>query len=154
MGGRRCGGGADRLCRLRDRARAVASREPEHGGRFSYRSIETDGLAFVLERATDKHCALLLSDELWQKLGMEADGCTTVDASGFALADGGLNADTIDVVNNTYVEQITADAKAAIDKASEMGFVDPGTNAVGFEIDACLPARGGGIACANDVGTR
>jgi predicted Zn finger-like uncharacterized protein len=37
---------------------------------------------------------------------------------------------------------------------AEMGFVDPGANAVGFEIDACLPARGGGVACANDVGMR
>jgi predicted Zn finger-like uncharacterized protein len=37
---------------------------------------------------------------------------------------------------------------------AEMGFVDPGTNAVGFEIDACLPASGGGIACANDSGAR
>jgi predicted Zn finger-like uncharacterized protein len=37
---------------------------------------------------------------------------------------------------------------------AEMGFIDPGTNAVGFEIDACLPASGGGIACANDAGTR
>jgi predicted Zn finger-like uncharacterized protein len=34
---------------------------------------------------------------------------------------------------------------------AEMGFVDPGANAVGFEIDACLPASGGGIACANDL---
>ena len=33
---------------------------------------------------------------------------------------------------------------------AEMAFVDPGTNAVGFEIDACLPAPGGSIACAND----
>jgi hypothetical protein len=33
---------------------------------------------------------------------------------------------------------------------AEMIFVDPGTNAVGFEIDACLPAPGGGISCAND----
>jgi predicted Zn finger-like uncharacterized protein len=33
---------------------------------------------------------------------------------------------------------------------AEMAFVDPGANAVGFEIDACLPAPGGGIACAND----
>ena len=31
---------------------------------------------------------------------------------------------TIDVVNNTYVDQIVADAKAAIDKAVEMGVVD------------------------------
>jgi hypothetical protein len=35
-----------------------------------------------------------------------------------------------------------------------MGFADPGADAVGFEIDACLPARGGGIACANDVALR
>jgi len=34
---------------------------------------------------------------------------------------------------------------------AEMTFVDPGSNAVGFEIDACLPAPGGGIACANDA---
>ena len=66
--------------------------EHEHGGRFSYRSIETDVLAFALERASGKRFAQLLSDELWQKLGMEADGCMTVDAAGFALADGGLNA--------------------------------------------------------------
>jgi predicted Zn finger-like uncharacterized protein len=37
---------------------------------------------------------------------------------------------------------------------AEMGFVDPGTNAVGFEIDACLPARGGGVTCANDLAAR
>ncbi len=37
---------------------------------------------------------------------------------------------------------------------AEMAFVDPGTNAVGFEIDACLPAPGGSIACANDAGLR
>lgn len=34
---------------------------------------------------------------------------------------------------------------------AEMGFVDPGANAVGFEIDACLPAPGGGISCSNDA---
>jgi hypothetical protein len=37
---------------------------------------------------------------------------------------------------------------------AEMAFVDPGTNAVGFEIDACLPAPGGSIACQNDAGSR
>ena len=34
---------------------------------------------------------------------------------------------------------------------AEMTFVDPGSNAVGFEIDACLPAPGGGISCASDI---
>ncbi|HZO22769.1 MAG TPA: DUF3426 domain-containing protein [Steroidobacteraceae bacterium] len=37
---------------------------------------------------------------------------------------------------------------------AEMAFVDPGANAVGFEIDACLPAPGGVIACANDTLSR
>ncbi len=30
----------------------------------------------------------------------------------------------------------------------QMGFVDPGATAVGFEIDACLPASGGAVTCA------
>jgi predicted Zn finger-like uncharacterized protein len=37
---------------------------------------------------------------------------------------------------------------------AEMAFLDPGANAVGFELDACLPASGGGVACANDAGPR
>jgi hypothetical protein len=64
----------------------------EHGAKFAYRSIETDVLAFVLERVSGKRLPNLLSEELWQKLGMEQDGNMTVDSTGFALADGGLNA--------------------------------------------------------------
>jgi predicted Zn finger-like uncharacterized protein len=39
---------------------------------------------------------------------------------------------------------------------AEMGFVDPGANAVGFEIDACLPTSGGGgeVTCASDASAR
>lgn len=66
--------------------------EHPHGGRFAYRSIETDVLAFVLERATGKRLPQLLSEELWQKLGMEQNANMTVDPAGYALADGGLNA--------------------------------------------------------------
>jgi dipeptidyl aminopeptidase/acylaminoacyl peptidase len=36
-----------------------------------------------------------------------------------------------DTVNNTYIEQITADAKAAIDKATAMGVTDPARVGVG-----------------------
>jgi hypothetical protein len=66
--------------------------EADHGARFSYRSIETDVLAFALERATGKRLPQLLSEEIWQPAGMEADACMTIDSAGFALADGGLNA--------------------------------------------------------------
>jgi predicted Zn finger-like uncharacterized protein len=37
---------------------------------------------------------------------------------------------------------------------AQMGFADPGPNAVGFEIDACLPAAAGVTACANDATAR
>ena len=34
---------------------------------------------------------------------------------------------------------------------AQMAFVDPGKNAVGFEIDACLPAPSARVHCANDM---
>lgn len=70
----------------------LREREAGHGNRFAYRSIETDVLAFVLERASGRRFAQLLSEQLWQKLGMEESASMTVDGTGFALADGGLNA--------------------------------------------------------------
>ncbi|HEV2286581.1 MAG TPA: DUF3426 domain-containing protein, partial [Steroidobacteraceae bacterium] len=36
---------------------------------------------------------------------------------------------------------------------AELAFVDPGSSAVGFELDACLAMRGG-VTCANDAGAR
>lgn len=63
-----------------------------HGELFEYRSIETDVLAFAMERVTGKRLAELVSEELWQKLGCEESACFTVDRAGYALADGGFNA--------------------------------------------------------------
>ena len=66
--------------------------ERPHGQLFAYRSIETDVLAFCMERVTGKRLPQLFSEELWQKMGMEESACLTVDPAGYALADGGLNA--------------------------------------------------------------
>jgi CubicO group peptidase (beta-lactamase class C family) len=63
-----------------------------HGAKFEYRSIETDVLAFCLERVTGKRLPQILSDEIWQKMGSFESACFTIDAQGFATADGGLNA--------------------------------------------------------------
>jgi CubicO group peptidase (beta-lactamase class C family) len=63
-----------------------------HGGAFEYRSIETDVLAFVMERVTGKRLAELVSQEIWQKLGADESACFTVDGAGYAVADGGFNA--------------------------------------------------------------
>jgi CubicO group peptidase (beta-lactamase class C family) len=66
--------------------------ECAHGESFRYRSIETDVLAFVLQRITGLPLAELVSKELWEKLGAEEDACFTIDPAGYALADGGFNA--------------------------------------------------------------
>jgi CubicO group peptidase (beta-lactamase class C family) len=63
-----------------------------HGAAFEYRSIETDVLAFAMERVTGKRLPQIISEELWQKLGMDESSCFTVDSAGYALADGGFNA--------------------------------------------------------------
>jgi CubicO group peptidase (beta-lactamase class C family) len=63
-----------------------------HGQKFEYRSIETDVLAFAMERATGKRLPELVSEELWQKIGADESACFTVDSAGYAIADGGFNA--------------------------------------------------------------
>ncbi len=63
-----------------------------HGDLFSYRSIETDVLAFCMERAMGRRLPQIVSEEIWQPMGAEEHACFTVDAAGYALADGGFNA--------------------------------------------------------------
>ena len=62
----------------------------EHGGRFEYRSILTDLLGLVLERAAETPYADTLGRDLWGPLGAEHDGYVTIDGGGFAVADGGV----------------------------------------------------------------
>jgi hypothetical protein len=66
--------------------------EAEHGTRFLYRSIETDVLAFCMERVSGKRLPELVSDHLWQPMGAEESANFTLDPAGYALASGGLNA--------------------------------------------------------------
>jgi CubicO group peptidase (beta-lactamase class C family) len=61
-----------------------------HGSPFAYRSILTDVLGWVLERAGDARFADLVSRELWIPMGAEFDAEVTVDAHGHAMADGGI----------------------------------------------------------------
>lgn len=61
-----------------------------HGGCFAYRSILTDLLGWVLERASGLRLPELLSREVWAPMGAEFDADVTVDRHGSALADGGI----------------------------------------------------------------
>ena len=61
-----------------------------HGSPFEYRSILTDVLAWVLERAGGARFAELFSREIWAKLGSQEDAAVTVDPHGYAYVDGGI----------------------------------------------------------------
>lgn len=63
-----------------------------HGGIFEYRSVETDVLGWVLERASGLGLPVLASQRLWAPLGTEFEACFTVDRAGAVLPDGGFNA--------------------------------------------------------------
>jgi CubicO group peptidase (beta-lactamase class C family) len=62
----------------------------DHGGRFEYRSILTDLLGLVIERAAGQPYADVLGERLWSRIGTETDAYVTVDPNGFAVADGGI----------------------------------------------------------------
>ena len=66
---------------LKDFLRSL-QREREHGGRFAYRSCETDVLGWLCEEAGGKPFADLASELLWSKIGAENDAYLVQDAAG------------------------------------------------------------------------
>jgi CubicO group peptidase (beta-lactamase class C family) len=69
---------------------ATLENDGPHGGPFRYRSVLTDVLGWVIERAGGARLADLISREVWQPMGAEFDADVTVDAHGNAMADGGV----------------------------------------------------------------
>ncbi len=63
-----------------------------HGEVFEYRSIETDVIAWAMERIAGLPLAQIVSREVWSLIGAEHDASFTVDGAATALADGGFNA--------------------------------------------------------------
>jgi CubicO group peptidase (beta-lactamase class C family) len=76
---------------------ATLRNDGPHGGPFRYRSILTDVLAWVLERAAGTRLHELIATEVWQPMGAEFDAEITVDAQGSPMADGGICATLRDV---------------------------------------------------------
>ena len=69
----------------------------EHGGPFRYRSVETDVLGWVCERAGGQAMSELITESIWQPMGAEHNADLLCDAYGTALHDGGLCASARDV---------------------------------------------------------
>jgi CubicO group peptidase (beta-lactamase class C family) len=71
--------------------------DTDHGGRFVYRSADTDMLGWVCERAAGARMADLISLLIWQPMGAEFDAEITCDGVGSAIHDGGMSARARDV---------------------------------------------------------
>ena len=61
-----------------------------HGGPVHYVSLNTDLLGWVIERATGRRYADLMSDLLWKPLGAERSAYVTVDRLGAPRCSGGF----------------------------------------------------------------
>ena len=72
-------------------------KEGEHGAGFVYRTVHSEVLGWIVSRATNKHWADLMSENIWQKLGMEEDAYVMVDSVGTPLQGAGLNATARDL---------------------------------------------------------
>ncbi len=63
----------------------------EHGEAFTYRTCNTEVLGWIVARTEAKRLADILSERIWQPLGMEQDADFLIDGTGMAFAGGGLN---------------------------------------------------------------
>jgi CubicO group peptidase (beta-lactamase class C family) len=70
---------------------STLAKQGEHGQAFAYKTCNTEVLAWVIQRVTGTPFAQLLSERIWQKLGMEEDAHVIVDRAGMAATGGGLN---------------------------------------------------------------
>ncbi|MEC6830389.1 serine hydrolase domain-containing protein [Photobacterium toruni] len=62
-----------------------------HGEAFSYKTVNSDTLGWIISKVTGKDMASLLSERIWIKMGAEQDGYMTVDAKGVPFAGGGFS---------------------------------------------------------------
>lgn len=62
-----------------------------HGERFTYRTCNTEVLGWLVARTEGKRIERVLSERIWQPLGMEQDADFLIDSTGMPFAGGGLN---------------------------------------------------------------
>jgi CubicO group peptidase (beta-lactamase class C family) len=62
-----------------------------HGDGFTYRTINTEVLGWIVARTEGKRLHEVLSERIWRPLGMEHDADMLVDSAATPFAGGGLN---------------------------------------------------------------
>jgi CubicO group peptidase (beta-lactamase class C family) len=96
---------------LRRFVQGLRDADGPHGGRFHYISPNSDLLGWVLERATGRRYADLLSEFLWRPIGAERSAYITLDRLGAARAAGGMCVTTRDLAR---VGQLIAEGGGGI----------------------------------------
>ena len=77
---------------LLDFALSLKDKEQEEIEGYHYRSVLTNVIAMVIERATDERLQDLLERHIWHKLKTEQDAVIVVDKTGLPFAGAGMNA--------------------------------------------------------------
>lgn len=102
-----------------------------HGESYSYKTINSDVLGWIIGRITGQSLTQNLANSFWQRLGVEHDAYITVDETGTEFAGGGLNTTLRDLArfgemmrNNGYAngqqivpEAVVADIRRGADPA-------------------------------------
>jgi CubicO group peptidase (beta-lactamase class C family) len=63
----------------------------QHGEGFTYRSVNTEVLGWLIAKTTGKPAYHMLSERIWSQIGAEYDADLMVDPAGAGVAAGGLN---------------------------------------------------------------
>ncbi|MBW2367523.1 MAG: serine hydrolase, partial [Deltaproteobacteria bacterium] len=67
-------------------------KDGEHGEGFTYRTVNSEVIGWLLCRVTGKRYTQLMSERIWQPMGAEQDAYVWVDAFGTEIMGAGLNA--------------------------------------------------------------
>lgn len=70
---------------------ATVGKAGTHGERFTYRTVNTDVLGWIIARIEGLGLAEVLSRRIWQPLGMIGDADMLIDEAGTPFGGGGLN---------------------------------------------------------------
>ena len=66
-------------------------KEGDHGEAFAYKTCNTEVLGWIVQRVAGTHLAELISQRLWQKLGVEENAYILVDRVGMPVSGGGMS---------------------------------------------------------------
>jgi len=72
-------------------------KEGEHGAAFSYKTVNTEVLCWVMNRVSGISLPELLSSRIWSRIGCEQDAYMSVDSIGVAMGGAGLSASLRDL---------------------------------------------------------